>query len=303
MLYVLTFTYVDKVKYTDEEEEKELCVPNVVVKPTGNMLGHGAYGDVYEVTYKGRIYAAKKYRFTDQNQSMVKNFGKEQNILARIRHRNIVPYYNLCTLPDGSPVLVMQKLETSLASYLTSGSVIPLRRKFRILHNIAQGLWHLHSQKPAVIHRDLTAGNVLLDRKGVAKISDFGNSKMVNIDATPELLTTNPGTLDYMPPEAQEGGDYNERLDHFSYGHLAIHIFIQQRPHPLKRATYKGKGKGKLIARTEVERREEYLERVKTVLGGDQHPFYPLIIQCLQDESNLRPSCQDIISNDAFKNF
>ncbi|CAI8019243.1 Receptor-type tyrosine-protein phosphatase alpha [Geodia barretti] len=88
------------------------------------------------------------------------------------------------------------------------------------------GLQHLHQQKPAIIHRDLTANNVLL-KNGVAKIGDFGNSRIVDLK-TSEPLTTRPGTIDYMPPEAMEGGLYNEKLDIFSYSHLVIHEVCYQ---------------------------------------------------------------------------
>ena len=262
------------------------------------MLGQGAYGDVLEVEYKGKCYAAKKYRLTGANGNLGA-FSREHEILARIRHPNIVPYYGICKLAsDKSTVIVMEKMDKNLTTYLRVE--VTLDEKHRILHDIAKGLHHLHSQKPAIIHRDLTAGNVLLASNGVAKISDFGNSRMVDLYATPELLTSSPGTLDYMPPEAMEGGEYDDRLDIFSYGHLAIHIIIRARPHPLLRATYTVAKK--LIPRTEVERRQRYLDQVKSNLENkDEHPLYGLIVRCLQDEPDLRPSCRDILK-DYFKN-
>ena len=285
------------------DAEKELRLPNTVVNTTGKVLGQGTYGDVLEVQYKGKIFAAKKYRFmsNDSKRSMLGAFGREHEILALIRHPNIVPYYGICKLPppDNSTVMVMERLEMNVTTYLECNKLIELDRKIKILFDVINGLKHLHSQNPAIIHRDLTAGNVLLNSKGVAKISDFGNSRMVDLNATPELLTSNPGTLDYMPPEALEGGEYDDRLDIFSYGHLAIHIIIQNRPHPLLRPTYPVGGR--LLPRTEVERRLRYLTRVKTILSGDEHPLYLIIVQCLQDEPSLRPNCEVIISNDVFR--
>ena len=172
-----------------------------------------------------------------------------------------------------------------------------LVRKNTILFDIAKGLHHLHSQRPAIIHKDLTTGNVLLDSNGTAKISDFGNSRMVDVMATPELLTTHPGTLDYMPPEALAGGEYNDRLDMFSFGHLSIYAITQRRPHPLLPSSYKNRA-GYLIARTEVERRQDYLNEVKSILeGGDKHPLYRLIIKCLQLEPSARPSSKDALNS------
>ena len=286
--------------FIDEEEEKDLHLPTCIVNPTGVMLGHGAYGDVLEVEYKGKLYAAKKYRLTNSDEAVkLGAFSREQDILATIRHPNIVPYLGVCRLAPGkTTVIIMERMNINLDRYLTDNRDITLVKKFYILSDVAKGLDHLHSQKPAIIHRDLTAGNVLLNRRGVAKIGDFGNSKMIDLRATPEILTSRPGTLDYMPPEALDGNEYTITLDVFSYGHLAIHILIQRRPHPLMRPTYREAGK--LIGRTEVERRRVYLNEVELKLGGKQHPFFTVITKCLQDEPTDRPSCAKILKCSVF---
>ena len=276
-------------------QQSPVLLPNCKVYPTKNHLGYGTYGEVLEVEYKGKKYAAKKYRHAEQTK-LFRAFGREHEILAAIRHPNIVPYFGICQLDgDGSSVIVMEKLEMNLATYLENHDNLnmPLVRKFQVLSHISQGLHHLHCQRPAIIHRDLTATNVLLDSRGVAKIGDFGNSRMVDLTATPEIMTSNPGTLDYMPPEALECGVYNQKLDVFSFGHLAIYTIIQHRPHPLLRPTYKKYGK--LIPRTEVERRQEYIDEVATRLENKRHPFLPVLVRCLQDEPDHRPSGPDIL--------
>jgi serine/threonine protein kinase len=276
--------------------EESLYLPHTIVYSTGFVLGRGAYGDVLEVEYKGIKYAAKKYRFYTAPLGV---FMREHDILSRVRHPNIVPYYGICKLAsDKSTVIVMERMNSNLNTFL-SGDKISLERKFHILNDVTNGLHHLHRQTPAIIHRDLTAGNVLLDSNGTAKISDFGNSRLVDLHATPELLTSNPGTLDYMPPEALESGEYNEKLDVFSFGHLSIHVLLQRRPHPLLRHTYKFEGK--LTPRTEVERRQLYLDEMKSTLYlGGSHPLYCLVIQCLQDDPCRRPSCASILKHCPF---
>ena len=273
-------------------KERFICLPNSTLDQTGVTLGQGAYGDVVEVEYKGKYYAAKKYRMSEAVNNLGA-FSREHEILARIRHPNIVPYYGICKLAsDKSTVIVMERMDKNLNIFLRDE--LKFDEKCQILHDIAKGLHHLHSQEPAIIHRDLTAGNVLLTSNGVAKISDFGNSRMVDLFATPELLTSSPGTLDSMPPEALEGGEYDDKLDIFSYGHLAIHIIIQRRPHPLLRPVYTVGGK--YVPRTEVERRQRYLGQVKSKLeGGGQNPLFILLIRCLQNEPHPRPTCKDIL--------
>lgn len=282
-------------------EEMDFRLPNCKVTPTGVELGHGSYGDVVEVEYRGNMYAAKKFRHA-KIEDLIGVFSREQDIISRIRHPNIVPYYGVCKLTtDNTTVIVMERMVTNLSAFLEDKNNVNItpQRKFQLLLNIVQGLHHLHTQRPAIIHRDLTATNVLVDSRGVAKIGDFGNSRMVDMCTTPELLTSNPGTLDYMPPEALEGGQYNTSLDMFSLGHLSIYVVIQHRPHPLLRPVYREHGKR--IGRDEVERREVYLEEVKTKLaGGEQHELYSIIVQCLQDEPHERPSCADILDSSVF---
>ena len=265
-----------------------------MIHPTGLVLGRGAYGDVLEVEYKGVIYAAKKYRITGSH-TTIGALSREHEILTRIKHPNIVPYYGICKLAtDKSTVIVMERMERNLDTFLKERENISLTMKLKLMTDIARGLDHLHQQKPAIIHRDLTAGNVLLNSDGVAKISDFGNSRMIDMKATPEIFTSNPGTLDYMPPEALEGGNYTITLDVFSFGHLVIHIIIQRRPHPLLRPTYRVAGK--LLPRTEEERRGSYLQQVQIKLeNGKEHKLYHLIIKCLNDDPPSRPTCREAL--------
>lgn len=238
------------------------------------------------------MYAAKKYRFCSSDSASIKAFTQEHEILTKIcHHPNVVPYYCIGQLQtDKSLVLVMERMDKNLAVYLDQGEVA-LSAKFQLLRDIANGLDHLHQQNPAIIHRDLTATNVLMTRNAVAKISDFGNSRIIDYSATTKPLTSKPGTIDYMPPEAL-GREYNYTLDIFSYGHLAIYILLNHPPE-LKPPTYMSNGK--VYGRTEVERREESIKEVESILKSGENPFYCILIQCLNNEKERRPSCKDIL--------
>ena len=281
--------------------DRRHLLANAVVHPTGVVLGRGAYGEVLEVEYKGVIYAAKIYRVSTPAIVSIGALRREHEVRVRVQHPNIVPYYGVCKLStDKSTVLVMEKMDKNLDCFLRESPNITLARKIAVLNDIAKGMNYLHSQSPAIIHRDLTAGNVLLDSNGTAKVSDFGNSRLIDLRGTPEILTSNPGTLDHMSPEALEGELYNTKLDVFSFGHLSIHVIIQRRPHPLLRHTYKLAGK--LLPRTEVERRRKYLEEMSSILGGegDKHPLYDLTIRCLNDDPPSRPSFAEILQRSPF---
>ena len=193
----------------------------------------------------------------------------------------------------------MEQLQTNLHDYLLNPfyANLPMNAKVSILRDIASGLAYLHNHKPAVIHCDLTARNVLLNSDRVAKISDFGNSRIIDIDPARRLefksTTHVPGTTIYMPPEAcSDHARFNEKLDIFSFGHLALFTATQMFPCELLSATFCDND-GKLCAHTEVERRKRYIDQLEQQLGRD-HDLIKLIKQCLHNSSRMRPTAGDI---------
>ena len=151
--------------------------------------------------------------------------------MSSLRHPNITQFLGLCFLPGTQqPLLVMERLETSLDDLLEHIPNLPLSLKCSVLEDIASGLLYLHNRPSPVIHRDLTASNVLLTSSLVAKISDMGNSRIVDLRGSQMARTLSklPGTLVYMPPEALDDTHrYGPSLDAFSYGHLALFTLTQ----------------------------------------------------------------------------
>ena len=153
--------------------------------------------------------------------------------MADLRHPHIVQFLGLCFLEGSAlPVLVMEKLDSSLDDLLEGAPGLPLSLKRTLLADVARGLLYLHTRNPHVVHRDLSARNVLLTSSLVAKISDLGNARIVNLQPGQlvRTLTRIPGTMVYMPPEAfDDPPRYGPRLDIFSFGHLALFTLTQVR--------------------------------------------------------------------------
>ena len=249
------------------------------------------------------MYAAKKFRveICMNPDEFYKKFLAEFRILLSLCHPNIVQYHCVCLLPDyKSPALVMEQLQTNLHDYLLNPSYanLSLNAKVSILYDIARGLAYLHNHKPVVIHRDLTARNILLSSERVAKISDFGNSRIVDIDpaSSSDFIGTThvPGTIIYMPPEAcSDHARYSKKLDIFSFGHLALFTATQVFPCDLLPTTFYDDD-GKFFARTEVERRQTYIDQLEQQLGGD-HELTKLIKQCLHGNHKMRPTADEVV--------
>ena len=153
--------------------------------------------------------------------------------MAEMRHPHIVQFLGLCFLEGSTlPVLVMEQLDSSLDGLLEGAPGLPLSLKRSLLTDVIRGLLYLHTRRHPVVHRDLSARNVLLTSSLMAKISDLGNARIVNLrpGQLARTLTRIPGTFVYMPPEAfDDSSRYGPKLDIFSFGHLALFTFTQVR--------------------------------------------------------------------------
>ena len=298
IIYIFPFSAVLRRTLVDQLKQF-----STKAKQTGVVLGSGRYGTVIELTSAGETVAGKVFNTTSAAQQLEAVAFKvcgEIITIQQLSHPNIVQCKGVSLLVNYPlPVLLMERLMTSLHAYLLhqDNSNIPVERKVSFLLDIARGLEYLHSRKPAIIHRDLTATNVLLTSQLTAKIADFGNSRIMDLDpnATPQTLTV-IGTLDYMPPEAMGGGVmYDPSLDVFSFGHLSLFTLIQSPVRPLLPPTYTDSTTGKLTARTEVKRRKEFVESAEQLLSKS-HSLLNLIKQCLHNMPTQRPRTRELVT-------
>ena len=129
----------------------------------------------------------------------------------------------------------------------------------------------------------------MLSTQLVAKIGDLGVAKVIPVDGghTNSGLTTAPGTVDFMPPE--DNPVYGTPVDVFSFAGIGLHIFAEEWPQPCgqKRQDLVTK---KLLALTEAERRQKYLDKIPE----DAIILRELFERCLDDEPNQRPPIQEV---------
>ena len=190
-----------------------------------------------QVVVKGLVCAGKKIHelLLDAGNVGVRDvcqkYLHECQLMSDLRHPNITQFLGVCFLPDCQlPVLLMERLDSSLDDLLETVPNIPLALKRSILEDVSRGLLYLHKHTPSIIHRDLTAKNVLLNSFFMAKITDLGNSCIVDLQPgqLARTLSRLPGTLVYMPPEALSASSrYGPSLDVFSFGHLALFTLTQ----------------------------------------------------------------------------
>ena len=171
----------------------------------------------------------------DPESLIVEKFCAEIKILSEIRHPNFVQFIGVYFRETSPfPVLVMELMRTSLACCLTQCGAdrqrFPLSIKLFILQDVARALVYLHSQEPPILHRDLTANNVLLTSSMKAKVADLGMAKIMTIGMS-KLTRQCPGNVVYMPPEAlKEHPSYGIEIDVYFYGVLGFHTFSGKWP-------------------------------------------------------------------------
>ena len=269
--------------------------------PTGTVLGSGTYGSVIELTSAGETVAGKIFKMssTVRLQAIANRICGELIMMTQLHHSNIVQCKGVSLLVDQLlPVLLMERLMCSLHAYLLhpDNFNLPVERKMSFLLDTVRGLDYLHSCTPAIIHRDLTAKNVLLDSELMAKIADFGNSRIMDLDpnCSPESLTSLPGTLEYMPPEAHGGSvSYDPSLDVFSFGHLSLFTITQTQVR-LYPPTYTD-STGTLYARSELKRREHFVEKAEQLLSENQS-LVAILKQCLSNHPKQRPHTGELVT-------
>ena len=270
-----------------------LIITNLVF--TDVQLGSGADATVYAVEWNGTACAAKRLHgvlLEDQSpggvDKLVKNFEAECLTWSKLRHPGVVQFLGVYLERSSRlPVLVMEKMDTSLRTHLEDHSKeeFPLHQKVFVLRQVTQALAYMHSQNPPLVHHDLSPNNVLLTVVSfVTKISDFGMSRAIS----PSIFTRKSsikGTLAFMAPEAlHDPPRYNETLDMFSFGNVILSTLTHEWPNPGPPTRYQG---DMFVAITELQRRERYVEMLT---AQEKQLFLPIVRPCLENRPDKRPS-------------
>ena len=255
--------------------------------------GWGAYGAVYKVTVDGTPCIAKRLHDIlinpevprRQRAAIQQKFHDECMLLSQLRHPNVVHFLGVHYSSNQDDMsLIMERLDTDLAKYLDAEPSIAIEVKLSILLDVSYGLLYLHTHSPQIVHRDLTATNILLTRDKRAKLADLGVSKLLDPRTQAAMIQTKaPGTIYYMPPEAlRENPKYDEKLDIFSFGHLALYVINQVFPEVFE------------VTITPVVLREETLQILKRQKAIDEmgraHCLHDIVTKCLQDNPQKRPT-------------
>jgi hypothetical protein len=218
------FSYKDLYHATDGFKDRQL-------------LGEGGFGRVYKGVLRPSMLEVAVKRVSHESRQGMKEFVAEITSIGRIRHRNLVQLLGYCRR-KGELLLVYDYMPNgSLDKYLYKDddgdkSKLSWAQRLHILKGVASGLHYLHERwEKVVIHRDVKASNVLLDRDMNGQLGDFGLARLYDHGDDGQCQTTHVvGTMGYLSPELMRTGKASPLTDVFSFGVLLLELTCGQKP-------------------------------------------------------------------------
>ncbi|CAM0954975.1 unnamed protein product [Alopecurus aequalis] len=262
------------------------------------QVGQGGYGKVYRGTLDNGEIVAIKRAHEDSLQGS-KEFCTEIELLSRLHHRNLVSLVGYCDEEDEQMLVYEFMSNGTLLDRLSSKS--KRSPSFGLRLNIAlgasKGLLYLHTDaNPPIFHRDVKASNILLDSKFIAKVADFGISRLApvpDIEGTSagHVSTVVKGTPGYVDPEYFLTHKLTDKSDVYSLGIVFLEMLTGMKPiehgknivREVKKA-YKSGNISKIIDNRMGLCPPDCISR-----------FLSLATKCCQDETDARPSMSEIV--------
>ncbi len=199
------------------------------------LLGQGGMGAVYKARQKqlDRVVALKILPpEVGQDKAFTERFTREARSMAKLNHPRIVSVFDFGQTKEDLYYFIMEFVDgTDLRHVIQSGGLSP-KEALALVPQICEALQYAHEE--GIVHRDVKPENILLDKKGRVRISDFGLAKLLDKPAAAYTLTAaghTMGTPHYMAPEQIEHpGQVDHRADIYSLGVVFYEMLTGELP-------------------------------------------------------------------------
>ncbi|KAG5335134.1 hypothetical protein C0989_002325 [Termitomyces sp. Mn162] len=197
----------------------------------------GGFGDIYKAEFEGQTVCLKVihlYQNTEK-EFLLKRFSKEVILWSQLSHPNILPMYGLYRFRNGLCFVAPWMDNGEISVYLKQN---PMVDRLFMCSEITQGLKYLHEE--SIVHGDLKSSNILIDRTGRVRISDFGISFVLDSDivawTTQSVESSKGGSSRWQAPELLTTGENDEVVtcttpsDIYALGCVFYEIFVGNVP-------------------------------------------------------------------------
>ncbi|XP_059655077.1 receptor-like protein kinase ANXUR1 [Cornus florida] len=296
----------------EEEEDLCRCFSLVEIKLATNnfddklVIGSGGFGKVYKGQIFGTTVAIKRLNL--HSSQGANEFWTEIKTLSKLRHNHLVSLIGYC---DQCPEMILvydymalgtvgDHLVKNQRKGLSEYSPLTWEQRLNICIGAAQGLDYLHTSR-GVIHRDVKSSNILVDENWVAKISDFGLSKMDTTSLLHTHFSTNvKGTFGYLDPKYFLTRRLTKKSDVYAFGVVLFEVLCGR---PAVHVELEEQLQHSLALWAQHCFREGTLDQIIDPSVRMQlrphclKEFTNIAIKCLHDSPNERPTMTEVVES------
>ncbi|AIE59607.1 Stk1 family PASTA domain-containing Ser/Thr kinase [Bacillus methanolicus] len=194
------------------------------------MIGGGGMANVYLAhdMILDRDVAVKMLRLDFANdEEFIRRFHREAQSATSLAHPNIVSIYDVGEENDLYYIVMEYVDGQTLKQYILQNSPIPTETALEIMQQLTSAISHAHQND--IVHRDIKPHNILLDKNGNVKVTDFGIAMALSATS---ITQTNSvlGSVHYLSPEQARGGMANKKSDIYSLGIVMFEMLTGRLP-------------------------------------------------------------------------
>ena len=227
---------INKILQKEKKQIKNSSKIKIRHYKLGNIIGEGSYGRVYEALDedRGQLIAVKiidknnlnTINNSNNNSQSLSSIEGEIEILSKLNHKNIVKYSYSSQSKNHLKIFFEYCECGSIAKMLSNYKSFNEKIIRKYTKEMLEGLEYLHAH--SIIHRDIKGANILVDRNGICKLSDFGGAKIIKEDF--EKTSTMRGTPNWMAPEVIKYNENTRFSDIWSVGCTVIEMINGEPP-------------------------------------------------------------------------